>query len=87
MPTYPKNGFVSLEYAREWVQEFVRWYNTIHYHSGINYMTPNDRHNGNGKKFMDKRKKVYEKAKEQHPERWSSDMKLGTSRNGCIEPR
>ena len=71
IPIYPQNGFSTLEKARQWVKEFVHWYNNIHYHSGINYMTPNDRHNGKGKTIMNKRKEVYEKAKAQHPERWS----------------
>ena len=75
IPTYPENGFASLDYAREWVKEFVHWYNFIHYHSGINYMTPNDRHCGNGEKIMEKRIQVYEQAKSLHPERWSKEIR------------
>ncbi len=29
-PNYPKQGFVSLKQAREWVLDFVRWYNEEH---------------------------------------------------------
>ena len=70
IPTYPENGFKSLGHAREWVKEFVYWYNNIHYHSGINYITPNDRHNGKGEKIMEKRRQVYEEARSLNPEKW-----------------
>lgn len=74
-PIFPENGFSSLIEAREWVKDFVHWYNDIHYHSGINFMTPNDRHNGHGETIMKKRQKVYEKAREKHPERWAKRIK------------
>lgn len=75
MPKYPDKGFESLSKAREWVKDFVHWYNKVHYHSGLNYMTPNDRHLGKDKGIMDNRKEVYEKAKQQHPERWSGNIR------------
>ncbi|MGL5150050.1 MAG: IS3 family transposase [Clostridium sp.] len=36
-PDYPKDGFKSIDKAREWVSNFVNWYNTEHYHSGIDF--------------------------------------------------
>ncbi|WP_155837338.1 integrase core domain-containing protein [Aneurinibacillus terranovensis] len=27
--------------AREWVLQFVHWYNSEHRHSGLNFLTPN----------------------------------------------
>ena len=45
-PKYPFTGFSSLEEARQWVQEFVKWYNLTHMHSGINFLTPYQRHHG-----------------------------------------
>lgn len=75
IPTYPESGFESLKHAREWVKEFVHWYNYVHYHSGINYMTPNDWHNGNGEEIMQKHIKVYNQAKIVHPERWSGQIR------------
>lgn len=50
---------------------FVEWYNNEHRHSGINYVTPSQRHMGLDQEVLRKRKEVYEKAKERHPERWA----------------
>ena len=74
-PKYPFNGFKSLEEARKWVDKFVEWYNKEHLHSGINFLTPYKRHYGLDKKVMENRRKVYEKAKEKHPERWSKNIR------------
>lgn len=68
---YPVEGFESIDAAREWVNEFVEWYNNEHYHSGLNFVTPNSRHNGTADKIMEKRKKVYNAARQAHPERWT----------------
>lgn len=74
-PNYPSEGFESLEIAQKWVMEFVNWYNNIHYHSGIKFTTPASRHNGEDKKIIEKRKKVYIAAKGLHPERWSKNIR------------
>lgn len=44
-PGFPGH-FHSIEAARLWFADFVHWYNTIHRHSGIGYVTPNQRHSG-----------------------------------------
>lgn len=72
---YPKEGFGTIDNAREWVKGFVEWYNNEHYHSGLNFITPNTRHNGIADKIMDKRKRVYKAAKQAHPERWTRDIR------------
>ena len=77
-PKYPFKGFPSLEEARKWVEKFVKWYNYTHLHSGINFITPYQRHNGLDKKIMEKRKEIYEKAKAKHPERWSKNIRNWT---------
>lgn len=41
----------------------------------INYVTPKQRHNGEDREILEKRKEVYAKAKEKHPERWSGEIK------------
>lgn len=56
---------------RLWVKRFVKWYNNEHRHSGINYVTPSQRYKGLDQEVLRKRKEVYEKAKERHPERWA----------------
>ncbi len=69
-PNYQPDGFETLEKARAWVLDFVLWYNEEHHHSGIRYLTPNQRHNGEGEAILAKRKAVYEAAKAKYPERW-----------------
>jgi putative transposase len=74
-PVYPKKGFDTLEEARIWVIQFVHWYNKEHYHSGVNYVTPHDRHEGRDKSILDKRNQIIEEAKLNNPERWSRHSK------------
>ena len=57
---YPINDFNALDDARVWVLEFVTWYNQVHYHSGINYLTPESLHNGTAYDIMEKRIEIYE---------------------------
>jgi len=45
-PEYPSRPFEGIEEARRWVEAFVRWYNTVHRHSAIRYVTPAERHTG-----------------------------------------
>ncbi|GIN87891.1 hypothetical protein J6TS2_42770 [Heyndrickxia sporothermodurans] len=70
-PEYPYRGFETLKVAREWALKFVHWYNCIHLHSGINFVTPEQCHNGANIDLLKNRKEVYEQAKQKHPERWS----------------
>ena len=77
-PSFPAEGFSDLTAARTWVLAFVHWYNYEHRHSGLNFLTPNQRHAGFGKEILDKRKQVYEQAREIHPERWSGDIRNWT---------
>jgi putative transposase len=70
-PSYPNGGFATLDDARTWVKEFVHWYNYQHHHSGIKFLTPHQRHSGQGKDILEKRHQLYEIAKASHPERWT----------------
>ena len=74
-PKYPFKGFKSLDEARKWVRKFVKWYNYTHLHSGINFITPYQRHYGLGENIMEKRIETYEKAREKHPERWANGIR------------
>ncbi len=74
-PGYPGDGFKTIEGARKWVYAFVEWYNNKHYHSGINFLTPNSRHNGEDKEIMRKRKKLYESARRLHPQRFNKGIR------------
>lgn len=74
-PQWPVDGFCNIEEAREWVDKFVRWYNTEHKHSGIKYVTPEERHYGLDTAILNKRENVYQKAKLKNPGRWSKDCR------------
>lgn len=70
-PEYPDKPFASLEKAREWVLGFVEWYNREHRHSGIRFVTPAQRHDGEENELLARREAVYEAARQRHPNRWS----------------
>ncbi|WML41223.1 IS3 family transposase [Neobacillus sp. OS1-2] len=70
-PEYPFKGFGTLDAAREWALKFVHWYNCVHLHSGINFVTPEQCHTGAYVEVLNKRKEVYEQAKQKRPERWT----------------
>jgi len=74
-PDFPHKGFVSLEEARQWAQKFVHWYNEIHLHSGLNFVTPTQCHTGTHLVILEKRKDVYAAAKKKHPERWTRETR------------
>ena len=74
-PGYPEHPFESIDAARKWVADFVIWYNEIHFHSGINFVTPSSRHSGKDKLILLKRKAVYEAAKAINPNRWSGNTR------------
>ncbi len=74
-PEYPSRPFASLAEANEWVEKFVYWYNNIHLHSGIKFVTPVSRHEGKDKMILENRKRVYEEAKNKNPNRWSGDTR------------
>ncbi len=70
-PQWPAEGFTLLNDARAWVAQFVNGYNLEHKHSGIKYVTPDERHREADKEILAKRKAIYELARAKKPERWS----------------
>ena len=70
-PNYQPKGFVNIDEARNWCKRFVRWYRYEHHHSGIQFLTPAERHSGKSEEILAKRHDVYEAAKASHPERWN----------------
>lgn len=72
---YPEKAFENITVSRNWVRDFVHWYNNEHRHSGIQFITPAQRHAGNDSDILAKRAQVYLAAKAKHPERWSGDIK------------
>lgn len=74
-PNYPYKGFLTIDEARQWVLEFVHYYNHEHRHSGLNYLTPVQRHNGLSDRIFAKRNAVYQAAKAKNPSRWSKEIR------------
>ncbi len=75
MPAWPSVGFTDLDQARAWALKFIDWYNGSHRHRGIGFVTPKQRHNGQSKAILARRRDVYEAARRAHPERWKRDIR------------
>ena len=76
-PAYPARGFADLDEARAWMQPFVQGYNHEHCHSGIRFVTPAQRHQGQDHAILAQRQAVYEQARKRHPERWPGPIRNG----------
>ncbi len=74
-PDYPKYGFETIEKSRNWVGQFVFWYNDFHRHSAIRFVTPNQRHREEDRQILNHRKMVYEKARSRNVNRWSKETR------------
>lgn len=75
-PSFPMfDKFESVLNARQWSEKFVYWYNRIHLHSGLKFVTPQQRHSGADKQIRANRHQVYQAAKAKHPERWSGQTR------------
>jgi transposase InsO family protein len=70
-PEFPAKGFSNLDAARKWAAGFVHWYNVEHRHSGIRYVSPQQRHTGQDHAILAARHAVYQHARELNPARWS----------------
>lgn len=74
-PGFPNRPFRDINEARAWVSGFVRWYNTQHLHSALNFVTPDDRYHGRDKAILAERHRLYQRTRKQHPQRWSGDTR------------
>ena len=52
-------------------KKFSDWYNTQHKHSGLKFVTPEQRHTGEDTVILKRRYQVYQMAKKQRPQRWA----------------
>jgi transposase InsO family protein len=77
-PEYPYRRFASLAQAKEWFATFEAWYNHEHLHSGIRFVTPNDRHCGREEQTLKNRTRVYQQARRRNPDRWSGKVRNWT---------
>jgi len=83
-PRWPSEGFESLEKARQWVSEFVQWYNHEHRHSRIKFVTPDQRHRGQDHAILAEREKLYRVMRKKHPSRWTGNTR-NWSTEGSVE--
>ena len=74
-PDYTSRPFASVEEACQWVASCVDWYNHRHRHSGIKFVTPHQRHNGESVEIYRHRAVDYEQARERHPRLWSRSVR------------
>ena len=72
---YPKEGFKDIDGARRWITIFVEWYNFHHKHSGIKFITPDEKHRGVDVEILAKRKVVYQTAATRNPTRFINGIK------------
>jgi putative transposase len=68
-PGFP-DRFASIEEARAFCQDFFRWYNAEHRHSGIGLLPPEVVHYGQAQAAYDARSQVLAAAHAAHPERF-----------------
>jgi putative transposase len=68
-PDYP-DRFGSKQDARIWAEEFFRWYNHQHHHSGLGLLTPAVVHYGLAQQVREKRQQTLQNAYALHPERF-----------------
>ena len=71
----PIKPFETINDARHWVNGFVSWYNNEHLHSAIQYVTPQQKHTKQDINILNKRKRVYEKARARNPHRWTNNTR------------
>jgi putative transposase len=74
-PGYPDKPFDSIEQAQQWVLGFQHWYNEIHRHSAIKFVTPGQRHRREDVDLLKMRSALYNAAKAKCPERWSGAIR------------
>jgi putative transposase len=74
-PEYPDRPFASLEAGRDFIERFVHWYNTQHLHGEIRFVTPEARHAGQDLAILERRQRLYERARARRPDRWSRGLR------------
>jgi len=68
-PNFPER-FGSIQDSRGFCDDFFRWYNQEHHHSGLGLLTPHDVHHGLANQRLSARAKVLDAAYQAHPERF-----------------
>ena len=69
-PSLPAQSFADLDEARRWTASFVHAYKHLHRHSALRLVTPAQKHAGEDRAILARRKALYENARSHRPERW-----------------
>jgi len=64
-----RTGAASTKGHDGWVAGFVCWYDEVHRHSALRFVTPGQRHRGEDIAILAQGETLYQAAKTQHPER------------------
>ena len=72
-PAFPER-FGSIQDARAFCRQFFGWYNSVHRHSGIALMTPEQVHYGLAEEIQKQRAAVLESAFKEHKKRFKGKM-------------
>lgn len=71
-PEYPTARFASLTAVRDWVRDFVTWYNDEQRHSAIRFVTPARRHAGLDAEILARRARLCARARQASRHRWTT---------------
>jgi putative transposase len=77
-PDFPSDPFDGVEAARRWMATFTAWYNNIHLHSALKFVTPAQRHRGEDVDVLAQRDALYRAARDDNPRRWSGPTRNWT---------
>ena len=72
-PEYPRKPFSTVDAAADWVDAFVRWYSTEHRHSGIAFVTFQQRHAGADVDILAERRILSAATHAANHHRWSGE--------------
>lgn len=68
-PGFP-DRFGSIQDAKAFCRTFFDWYNNVHYHSGLSWLTPSTVHHGRTGLVLKHRQQALDRARQRHPERF-----------------
>ncbi len=68
-PDFPER-FGCIQDAKAFCRNFFGWYNNVHYHSGLNWLTPAMVYDGRTGPVVQRRQRALDRARREHPERF-----------------
>ncbi len=71
------SSFDTLDEARQWVAEYYDWYNHVHRHSSICFITPQQCYEGKGETIMQHRNQIIEEFFQEHSKQRSLNEATG----------